>query len=188
MYLLDANKSNILILGDEYGINFHKILNGMVNSERKYKIFSIIKSNAELTHLTERSFENTLDFGKLDHIIVMFNTNNVSNIKSLNQVTRHLLPLGRTTNIIIVAKLNTPSDIAIVNNMRHNIESFRKNIRNISISLLVDPMLKGSKFKAALEVKEAVLNNYVHNNIVLKPIKLLDETMASRQFFREKRI
>ncbi|KAG5887062.1 hypothetical protein JTB14_002112 [Gonioctena quinquepunctata] len=55
-----CEQSNILILGDEYGINFHKVLNGMVNSERKYKIFSIIKSNAGLTHLTEGSFENTL--------------------------------------------------------------------------------------------------------------------------------
>ncbi|KAG5865509.1 hypothetical protein JTB14_029393, partial [Gonioctena quinquepunctata] len=68
-FSIGCEESIILILGDEFAINFREVANGMVNSERKYKIFSIMKSNAELTNLTEESFQNSPDFGKADHIM-----------------------------------------------------------------------------------------------------------------------
>lgn len=53
----------------------------------------------------------TTNYGKRDSVIVVFNTNNVSNNKMLNKALKNLLPSEKfTNNVIIVGNRNKRID------------------------------------------------------------------------------
>lgn len=118
-----SENRKILIIGDEYAKNCNRVLNNLINDQVSYKIQSIVKPNIEFSDLVEGLFGCALEYGSKDFVIVMFRTRNVSNQILLNRAIRTLLPISRTTNLIIVSKRDVFADQAIIN---YTVDNIRK--------------------------------------------------------------
>lgn len=92
-------KSNILIIGDETTRNKASVLKNTMDVD-KYIIEGSVKANIELEELTKTLFHDT--FYHNDYVIVIFNTRNISNTKTLNWALNNLLSVSRYTNLITV--------------------------------------------------------------------------------------
>nr|CAI5820476.1 unnamed protein product [Callosobruchus analis] len=129
-----VESKKILIIGDETARGCASKLKTYV-TQPNVIIEGVVKPGIELSYLAESLFENSINFGRNDFIIVAFSTNNVSNSRSLAKALRYILPLGKLTNLVIYFKLNDPKDINIENYVRKSVRDFIEKNINVSISI-----------------------------------------------------
>ncbi|KAG5886874.1 hypothetical protein JTB14_024731 [Gonioctena quinquepunctata] len=87
-------QKRILVIGDEYGKNFARVLNLVIETS-EYCVYEIIKPKMEQSEMSRNIFNDTIDFGSKDVVIMMFNTNNVSNNHTLRSAMRDILPASK---------------------------------------------------------------------------------------------
>lgn len=164
----------ILILGDEYAKNFSSVLRHSTGS--KYSIKAIVKPDCELSHLTGNLFADTLDYGQEDYVIIMFNTNNVSNNKNLYLALKQILPLCKITNILLISERHILIDQIIIRKVLKQVFNFRKHNSSISLRYLIDNKVKGSKCTVLENVKQFL--TFTRSNISLKTINTCNAVMT----------
>nr|CAI5818430.1 unnamed protein product [Callosobruchus analis] len=128
-----VKKSQVIIIGDEHAKNCSAMLNSYVDSSEAI-IQGIVKPGVDFYGLVKPLFNHSLYLGKDDYIVVMFNTFNVSNHRTLLKALQLLLPLGKVTNIVIMSKLHHWTDISIENIIHSKVQSFVRRNRNTSIN------------------------------------------------------
>lgn len=175
------SKCKLLIIGDEYGEKFAKILD-LVMDTSNLNIDEVIKPNTELSDITKDLFSKVLNYDSNDFVIVMFNTKNISNNMNLKFALKNLLPLSKITNIIIMSELNHNLDQIIINTFIKKIRSFKRSNRISSIDFYVDNRCRGSKYKLVKEI-ESLLKQPRISNIVLKSVNIVTD-ITENSFFR----
>lgn len=138
-----------------------------------FSVQEIIKPETELSTLTRDIFDNTVSYGQNDYVIVMFNTKNISNCKTLNLALKNILPISKTTNLVLLSECNAPIDQIINHKLGNAINRFSRLNRNVSFKFLIDRNQRGSKFEIFHMLKNH-LNTSKYNNVVLKTIHRIE--------------
>nr|CAI5863755.1 unnamed protein product [Callosobruchus analis] len=94
-------RRKILIFGDEYARNFRKVLE-LYTDKSIFSVESYVRPNVEFLQSTRDIFVNTVTYGKYDFVIFMVSTRNIDNSYSLTKGLNNLLPLSRTTNLMLL--------------------------------------------------------------------------------------
>ncbi|KAG5865756.1 hypothetical protein JTB14_008386 [Gonioctena quinquepunctata] len=92
-------QKRILVIGDEYGKNFARVLDLVIDTS-EYCAHEIIKPKMELSEMSRNIFNDTIAFGSKDVVIMVFNTNNVSNNHTLRSAMRDILPAKPLSHIV----------------------------------------------------------------------------------------
>lgn len=125
-------RSKILVIGDESARHITSWLHLLVDTS-KYVIDGVVFPNMELLELSKMIGKYSLHHSNKDFVICIFNTSNVSNHKTLNTAAHFLLPLSKTTNLIILSKCNHHLDIMVENLFNSRVNSYKVRNRNVSV-------------------------------------------------------
>lgn len=166
------SESKILILGDQYATGFSKVVKKTM-TKTNCNVTEIIKPETELSDLTSNVFDYSLRYGQNDYVIVMFNTKNVSNNKSLNAALKNIMMISKTTNLIIISECDTIVDHIINHKIRNAVNRTLRLVRNCSIKFLVDKNEYGSKFDICNELENYLIDP-MHKNVILTTIKTIE--------------
>lgn len=162
-----ARKGKILIVGDEYAKNFARVLDLVIDTSQ-YKVDELVDPRKELSELSKNIFDKSIDYGTNDYVIIMFNTKNVSNNRTLNLALKNILPASRLINIIIISECHKPIDNRINKKIMATLSRFKKSNKNYSCLFLRDYKKNGSKIKLCNSIKYFLTRPV--NSIVLKTI------------------
>nr|CAI5847382.1 unnamed protein product [Callosobruchus analis] len=66
-------------------------------------------------------------------VVIVFDTNNVSNHKSLKKALHNILPLSKMTNIVLLSRRSQVGDIIIQKYIHETKKGYRDTNRNVSI-------------------------------------------------------
>lgn len=178
-------RGKILIIGDEYAKNFATILD-LVMDMSNYSVEEIIKPKCELSDITLKLFEMLTNYGANDHVIVLFNTKNISNNVTLRHALRNLLPVGKFTNLIIISELNQNNDKIIVNAFKNGVHKFKKVNINSSVQFHNANRYYGSRFIIVKKI-DHFIKRTSPDRIVLKTVNIV-KSIDSDNFFRSSRM
>lgn len=177
--------TNILVIGDEFAKNIAPSLYKLVDNT-KFSVKGIVKPNADFVEIAKSLFSNTLEYGQNDFVMLMFSTSNVYNLKSLKYAIKVLLPIAKTTNLVILPKCVINGDEKIISILRQAIRRYcSKN--NASINLIESVTNIRSILNTV--VKDYVFQKQVNKaQILLKTIKTTNPSSCNQslQFFRIK--
>lgn len=159
-------RKKLLLIGDETAKNLASYVNYFSNLN--YTVEGVSMPEVELATLAKSIFQYSRNYGRNDTIICTFKTLNISNHKHLEIALRHLLPLSRTTNLLLLSKLSDPNDYIIEHLIQNNINRFQAVNKNISIEYFPN-IINMRKF---LKTRIANGLNRRNNGIVLKSIMI----------------
>lgn len=129
------NFSRVLVVGDKYAAGFASKVRSSID-KTKFTVEGLTHPNCEVADLIRNIFFQPTHFGHRDHIILMFNTINVSNSESLRIALQNLRHLSKVTNVLLCIQCDTFSDKVIVDRIYNDLESFwRKNRHFFYISV-----------------------------------------------------
>lgn len=170
-------RNKVLVIGDELATNVASRLHSLAD-ETNFIIEGIVKPHIDFTDLTKSLFDNSMQYGENDFILLMFNTINISNYNSLKYALKHVLGISKVTNMIILSNCNLPNDVNIENHIHNEISkychanrstsiNYISNIRNIKHTLhyiikTYIPLILNSKNKSL--VLKTVQTRLVMNN------------------------
>lgn len=168
---LDHHRNKIRIYGDQYGKGFARLL--IQYTQNKYAITSIIKPNAELTDLTANIFDETVQWGNNDVIVVMVNSKNISNKQTLNSALRKLLHLSRLINLLLIIEINSFQDEILRKMLKDRINAFKKQNgkKNCSFTLFIKTKHRTNKRILAEKLAIKIPLIVTPHNFVLKTVK-----------------
>lgn len=106
----EKQETKVLIIDYESAKNFGRVLDLVMDNSDK-DVEEMIYSKMELCEITRLSFEKTIKYGKNDYVIIMFNTNNISNKRSFRFSVKNMLPLSKVTNLMILSELKKSKNI-----------------------------------------------------------------------------
>lgn len=180
----EKQKIKVLIIGDEYAKNFAKVLDLVMDNSDK-EVEEVVNPKMELCEITRFLFEKTIKYGKNDYVIIMFNTNNISNNRSFRFSIKNMLPVSKVTNLIILSELNKNIDKKITNAFFKKVREFTSTNRNISLQFFIDEKYIGTKYTIINNVKRIIMNKY--NKLVIRTVNTAvnPDTSLTKQFFRE---
>ena len=187
--LNNVRKNKILIIGDEFGKNCTQILQILFSllDNSKYSIESFVKPNACVAELADDIFTKVKDYGSCDFVVFMFDEKNVVHVKYLNILLKHIFPLGKFTNVLLVtryygvARYNDYSKIIC-----DTIKKFCKLNKNLSLSYVSQIKLKNDrkcKINACHKLKKYITSDdcrSIVNNIVLKTVDVMSNTAIAQ--------
>lgn len=127
--------SKIVVIGDESAKNFSSMLQTYLDIS-KYSVQGFVYPNIDFLNLTKTLFDNTMQCGQNDFVIVMFNTINICNSQTLNLALRYLLPVSKYTNLVIISECSFLKDQVLSKIFRQAIIRFNKLNKNTSIRFI----------------------------------------------------
>lgn len=175
------SKCKMLITGDEYARNFVTTL-GLVMDTSNWIMDEVIKPKSELCDITKELFSKVLNYNSNDFVIIMFDTKNVSNNRSLRYSIKNMLPISKYTNLVIMSKLNQNLDQILIKSFNRRIRQFKTRNINCSLDFFVDKGGIDSKYNLIKKI-ETIIKCPRISNIVLKSVTI-DENV-DENFFRQ---
>lgn len=124
-------KKKVLIIGDEYARKIASTLHFISGSE--YSVKGLVFPNSRFFDICKGIFEKTVHFNENDFIILMFKTNCIDNRRSLLMSLKYLLPVSKTSNLIILSKCSEYRDEIINTLISTEIRTFVDTNKNSSI-------------------------------------------------------
>ncbi|KAG5879506.1 hypothetical protein JTB14_004731 [Gonioctena quinquepunctata] len=171
-------QKRILVIGDEYGKNFARVLDLVIDTS-EYCVHEIIKPKMELSEMSRNIFNDTIAFGSKDVFIMMFNTNN----HTLRSAMRDILPASKYTNVILISECNSSKNHIINEKIMKILFNFKSHNRNSSILFLTDFKQVGNKREICQRAEHFIKN--IKSDVVLKTVTISsDHTNKCLQFFR----
>lgn len=161
-------KNKLLIVGDESARGFACLLSKHLNN---MIVDSNIKPNVNFLYLTKSMCDWSLNYGKNDAIVLVFNTINIANWKDLELAMKYLLGIGRSTNLIMISSREQLGDALIEKYIKNTIVKYCSRIRSCSINYTYN--VKNNYYIMNWLGKKLIpslLNGY-SSNILLRTIK-----------------
>lgn len=180
------NKSKLLLIGDETV----KDLASYVNSfhDFKFTVEGVSMPEVEVATLAKSIFKYSNNYGENDFIICMFKTINVSNYRHLNTALRHLLPLSRVTNLLIMSKRTNFNDFKIEYFIHKKINQFQSTHKNTSLKYFSNVVNIKSLLRTIIIKEYSSELSKSFNKIVLRSVPIsnvVSSVRTSNNFFQK---
>lgn len=167
----DGARRKILLIGDEFARYMPTWLHSFIDV-KNYMVEGAIYPNMEILELSKMVSKHSLKYGSNDFIICIFNTLNISNHNTLNSAIHFLLPISKTTNLIVLSKCNNYLDLRTEYLFQKKVNNYLAKNRNIS--LFYQPIVGNIK-----SIIKNIVDTYIRdimlkkscNHIVLKTVQ-----------------
>ncbi|VEN40626.1 unnamed protein product [Callosobruchus maculatus] len=161
---------NVVIVSDEVGVNAAASLNPFLE-KYNFSASGIVRPYADCCDISKSIFSNAIHCTQDDVLIVMLNTGNISNFRSLKLALKQIIPYGKLTNLLLVVKYEFEGDENIGNYIQQQIRNYCNTNKNTSIEFRP---LETSHPRGLIKIiKQYFLDNSRTNSrTVLKTVKL----------------